>query len=113
MNDKEKLKIACDALRLAIRNGSLEKDFKSKWIEFGLRGSVQTRNARTKQNSLKRYLKEESPMSEYVYGKNSFFAALTSNPVFSSIFSGSFSFSSIWSTNPPIKEDSEFSSFND
>ena len=54
MSDSEKLKIACEALRLAIRNGNLERDFKHKWVEFGLRGSVQTRNARAKQNSLRK-----------------------------------------------------------
>ena len=50
MSDSEKLKIACESLRLVIHNQSKISDVKNKWVEFALRGSVQTRALRARAN---------------------------------------------------------------
>ena len=50
MSDTEKLKIACDALRVAIRNGNLNIDYQKRWQDFALRGSIQTRKAKSMKN---------------------------------------------------------------
>lgn len=44
MSDKEKLDIACTLLSIAIKKcDSPSESAKKKWVEFGLRGSVQSR----------------------------------------------------------------------
>ena len=51
MSDKEKLDLACSQLRNAIKNASLDVDYKKKWAQFALRGSVQTQAKKRMQNS--------------------------------------------------------------
>ena len=53
MSDKEKLDVACNELRRAMKNYQTACDYKQKWQEFALRGSVQTRKARAIQNGKK------------------------------------------------------------
>ena len=54
MSEKEKLDIACTELQKAIKNYQSIIDYQKKWNEFALRGSVQTRNAKLLQNSIRR-----------------------------------------------------------
>ena len=43
MSDKEKLDVACNQLRIAIKKSvSPTEEIQKKWHEFALRGSVQT-----------------------------------------------------------------------
>lgn len=49
MSDKEKLDIACQFLRQAIKKNMVlvsDDEHKKKWREFALRGSVQSRKAK-------------------------------------------------------------------
>lgn len=55
MSDKEKLDIACTELRRAIKNGNLNNDYRKKWVDFALLGSVQTRRERERQNQNYKY----------------------------------------------------------
>lgn len=56
MGEKEKLDQACALLAVAIRKNCVPaEDIKKKWVDFALRGSIQTRHARARQNGIKFY----------------------------------------------------------
>ena len=47
MSDKEKLDVACKALQVAIKKSACPAaNVSKKWVEFALRGSIQSRKAK-------------------------------------------------------------------
>ena len=52
-DNKEKLDLACFRLGLAMKGYAEECDYKQKWHDFALRGSVQSRKLKAIQNGKK------------------------------------------------------------